>query len=101
MSISSKNAAMFALGTLFGTVGIKILTSKDARKVYTHATAAGLRARDSVMETVTLAQENWGDILADAQQINEDRAAAEAAAAEAAEAEAVTAEDAADESAEA
>lgn len=96
MSFSSKNAAMFALGTLFGTVGIKVLTSKDAKKVYTHATAAGLRAKDSVMETVTIAQENWGDILADAQQINEDRAAAEAAAAEAA-----MAEDAADESAEA
>ena len=79
MSSNLKNAAFFALGTLFGTAGIKILTSKDAKKVYTHATAAGLRAKDSVMETVSLVQENWGDILADAQQINEDRAAAEAA----------------------
>ena len=96
MSDISKNAAIFALGTLFGTVGIKVLTSKDAKKVYTHATAAGLRAKDSVMETVTLVQENWGDILADAQQINEDRAAAEAAAVDAA-----NAEDAADKSAEA
>ena len=76
---TTKNAALFALGTLFGSVGLKVLTSKDAKKVYTHATAAGLRAKDSVMETVTLVQENWGDILADAQQINEDRAAAEAA----------------------
>ena len=96
MSDISKKAAFFALGTLFGSVGLKVLTSKDAKKVYTHATAAGLRAKDSVMETVSLVQENWGDILADAQQINEDRAAAEAAAADAA-----IAEDAADESAEA
>ena len=96
MNDISKKAAFFALGTLFGSVGLKVLTSKDAKKVYTHATAAGLRAKDSVMETVSLVQENWGDILADAQQINEDRAAAEAAAADAA-----IAEDAADESAEA
>ena len=94
MSSISKNAAFFALGTLFGTVGIKVLTSKDAKKVYTHATAAGLRAKDSVMETVTQVQENWGDILADAQQLNEDRAAAEAAAA--AEAEAAEAAEAAE-----
>ena len=96
MNDISKKAAFFALGTLFGSVGLKVLASKDAKKVYTHATAAGLRAKDSVMETVSLVQENWGDILADAQQINEDRAAAEAAAVDAA-----NAEDAADESAEA
>ena len=79
-----KNAAFFALGTLFGTAGIKLLTSKDAKKFYTQATAAGLRAKDCVMETVTEVQENWGDILSDAKQINEERAAAEAAAVDAA-----------------
>ena len=84
---NTKNAAFFALGALFGSVGLKVLTSKDAKRVYTQATAAGLRAKDSVMETVTLVQENWGDILADAQQINEDRAAAEAAKVDAAAAE--------------
>ena len=38
--------ACFAGGTLFGSVGIKLLTSKDAKKAYVHATAAGLRAKD-------------------------------------------------------
>ena len=78
MDFSYKKLAWFVAGTLFGSAGIKILTSKDAKKVYTHMTAAGLRAKDCVMETVTTAQENWGDILADAKELNEARAAAEA-----------------------
>ena len=46
----------------FGSAGIKLLTSKDAKKAYTHITAAGLRMKDSVMETVTTVQENAADI---------------------------------------
>ena len=70
---------LFAAGVLFGTAGIKLLSSKDAKRVYTHATAATLRAKDSVMTTVTAIRENCGDILADAKAINERRAAEEAA----------------------
>lgn len=80
-----KKIALFAGGTLFGSAGIKLLSSKDAKKAYTHATAAVLRMKDSVMETVTVVQENCGDILADAKDINEARAAAEAQANELAE----------------
>ena len=68
---------LFAAGVLFGTAGIKLLSSKDAKKVYTECTAAVLRAKDCVMKTVTTVQENAGDIYADAQQINEDRQADE------------------------
>ena len=68
---------LFAAGVLFGTAGIKLLSSKDAKKVYTECTAAVLRAKETVMNTVTTVQENAGDIYADAQQINEDRKAAE------------------------
>ena len=71
-----KKAAIFACGTLLGSAGFKLLASQDARKVYTHATAAALRCRDSVMTTVTQVQEAAGDILADAKEINEARAAA-------------------------
>lgn len=70
-----KKLGLFAAGTLFGTAGIKILTSKDARKVYTEATAAALRAKECVMTTVTNVQEGAGDILADAKAINDQRAA--------------------------
>ena len=68
---------VFAAGILAGTVGVKLLTSKDAKKVYTHATAAVLRGKDSVVKTYTVAKENCSDILADAKAINEDRAAKE------------------------
>lgn len=64
----------FALGTLFGTAGIKALSSKDAKNVYVHTTAAALRAKESVMTTVTTVRENAEDILAMAKDINDARA---------------------------
>ena len=69
-----------ASGVLFGSAGFKLLSSKDAKKAYTHATAAALRVKESVMETVTSVQENAADILASAKEINEQRAKAEEAA---------------------
>ena len=75
-----KKLAIFASGVLFGTAGIKLLSSKDAKKAYTHTTAAVLRAKDSVMKTVTTARENVEDIYSDAKAINEQRAEDEAAA---------------------
>ena len=77
-----KTLGIFAGGLLAGTAGIKALSSKDAKKVYTNCLAAGLRAKDCIMDTVTKVQENAEDVLAEAKQINEDRAA-EGAAAEA------------------
>ena len=79
VNIDWKKAAIFAGGVLFGTAGVKVLASKDAKKVYTNCTAAALRAKDCVMKTATTMQENAEDILAEAQQINEKRAAEEAA----------------------
>ena len=73
-----KNFGLFAACVLFGTAGIKVLSSKDAKKVYTHTTAAVLRAKDSVMETVTTVRENAEDIYADAKAINQQRAQQEA-----------------------
>ena len=58
-----KKAGIFAGGVLFGTAGVIVL-----------------RAKDCVMKTATTVQENAEDILAEAQQINESRAAKEAEA---------------------
>lgn len=77
MSIGGK-IALFVGGTLFGSAGFKLLGSKDAKKVYTHVTAAALRCKDEVMRNVDLVQENCSDILADAKAINEARLAKEA-----------------------
>lgn len=70
--------ACFAGGALFGSFGLKLLTSKDAKKAYIHATAAGLRMKDCVMGTVTAVQESAADIVASAKDLNEQRAAKEA-----------------------
>lgn len=72
-----KNLALFAGGVLFGSAGIKLLSSKDAKKAYTHTTAAVLRMKETVMDTVTTVRENAGDILAEAKELNEQRAARE------------------------
>ena len=78
--INGKSTGIFAAGVLFGTAGIKILSSKDAKKVYTNCTAAVLRAKECVLDVAGTIQENAEDILAEAQQINESRAAKEAEA---------------------
>lgn len=75
--ISWKKAGIFAAGVLFGTAGIKVLSGKDAKKVYTGCTAAVLRAKECLMKTATTIQENANDIYEEAKQINEERAAEE------------------------
>ena len=73
--INKEKTGLFAAGVLFGTAGIKALSSKDAKNVYTNCTAAVLRAKDCVMKTATNIQENAEDIYAEAKSINEERAA--------------------------
>ena len=85
IKFDSKKTGIFAAGVLFGTAGIKVLTSKDAKKLYTNCTAAVLRAKSCVMKTASTIQENAEDIYAEAQQINEDREAAEEVVEDAAE----------------
>ena len=84
-----KKSGLFAAGVLFGTAGIKVLASDDAKKVYTGCTAAVLRA----MKTAAKVQENAEDIYAEAQQVNEDRAAKAEAVADAEEVAEETAEE--------
>ena len=68
-----KKCALFLGGLLFGTAGITLLSSKDAKRLYTEGTAAVLRAKECVMTKVTNIQESADDILADAKEINEQR----------------------------
>lgn len=65
--------AIFVGGMAASTLGVKLLTSKTAKKVYTHTTATVLRGKDAVMEGVTKVRESCDDIVADAKDINEKR----------------------------
>lgn len=76
MNMNWKKVSLFVGGALFGSAGIKALSSDDAKKLYTHTTAAVLRAKECVMTVATTLKENTDDILADAKEINEQRAAA-------------------------
>lgn len=68
---------LFGAGFLVGTAGVKFLSSKDMKKAYTQCTAAVLRAKDQIQTGAAVLKENCDDILADAKEINERRAAAE------------------------
>lgn len=81
--IDAKKTGIFAAGVLFGTAGIRLLSSRDAKKFYTNCTAAVLRAKASVMKTATTIQENAEDIYEEAKAINEEREEAEEALADA------------------
>lgn len=69
-----KTARLISYGFLLGTAGVSILSSKDAKCVYTHVTAAVKRGGDSVKKTWTTLKENCEDINADADDINQKRA---------------------------
>ena len=70
MSIWVK-AGIFVGGMAASTLGVKLLTSKTAKKVYSHTTAAAIRGKEAVMAGVTKVREGCDDIVADAKDINE------------------------------
>lgn len=63
--------AFMAGGFLAGTAGVSILSTDEAKKIYTGCTAAVLRGKDKVMEVTDSIRENCDDILADAEEIQE------------------------------
>ena len=75
--LDGKKTGIFAAGVLFGTAGIKVLSSKDAKKIYVSCTAAVLRAKECIMRMAGIVQENAEDIYEEALEVNEKRAAEE------------------------
>ncbi len=64
---------LFVGGLVFGTAGVAVLSSEDAKKAYTHCTAAVMRGRDCVVKRAEIIRENCEDISAAAKDINEER----------------------------
>ncbi len=75
--LDGKKTGIFAAGVLFGTAGIKVLSSKDAKKIYVSCTAAVLRAKECIMRMAGIVQENAEDIYSEAVEVNKKRAAEE------------------------
>lgn len=74
MSVNWTKVGLAVGGALFGSYGVKILSSKTMKAGYTHTTAAVLRMKDEVVKDFTTLKENCEDIAADAREINEERA---------------------------
>lgn len=67
----AKRLGWLAGGAFLGTAGVAALSSRDAKKAYTHVTATALRAQDCVLKKVANVKDNAQDILEDAKEINE------------------------------
>lgn len=70
-------ARLIGYGFILGTAGVKILSSSDAKRVYTHVTAAVMRGVDETVRIVQNVRENCEDIASEAKAMNEQRAAEE------------------------
>ena len=68
-----KGCVCFVSGVLFGTAGIKLLSSRDAKKAYVHTAAAALRVKECVMDTGNKVPRNSGGVLAETQADNKGR----------------------------
>lgn len=64
-----KQAKPFLGGLLFGTLGLKALGSKEAKRLYANVLAKGLHARDYIEASVDEWVQQGGDVLAEAQAI--------------------------------
>ncbi len=71
--MDKEKIGLFVGGLALGTVGLGILASKEAKKIYTCCTAAGLRAKECVLKKVTKIQVEAEDIVAEAKEMNEMR----------------------------
>jgi len=66
-----KNTGLIAAGFAVGTLGLRLLSSAQAKKLFTNVTAIVLHEKDYVMDNVTKAKETCNDIYEDAKTINE------------------------------
>lgn len=82
MMIPFAKIGLAATAVALGTAGVLILTSDDAKKVYTRVTAAALRAKDAMKDAASDVARSCSEILDDAVAYNEERAAAREAEAE-------------------
>lgn len=71
MKANFKHGGIFGAGLLIGTVGLKVLRSNCVKKAATQGIAAGLRAKECVMDATSRVQADVEDMVADAKVINE------------------------------
>ena len=65
----AKKSGVFAGGLLFGSLGLKLLASKDAKHVYAKAVATSYKLKDGIDATVSTVKQHADDVLEEAKDL--------------------------------
>ncbi|MGX7107960.1 DUF6110 family protein [Facklamia miroungae] len=65
----SKSSGLFLGGALFGSLGLKLLTSRKAKEKYAEVIAKSYQLKDELDASVSTIKQHTDDVLADAQEI--------------------------------
>lgn len=68
--LKGTHGLLLGAGVVIGSVGVKVLTSDSAKRVYVKAVAAGLRAKSACEDTLESARAEVDDIIAEASYLN-------------------------------
>lgn len=69
--LKGTHGLLLGAGVVIGSVGVKMLTSDSAKRVYVKAVAAGMRAKHACEDTFENARAEMDDIVAEAAYLNE------------------------------
>ena len=62
----AKKSSLFVGGVLFGSLGLKVLASKEAKHVYAKAVATSYKLKDGVNAAVSQVKQHADDVLEEA-----------------------------------
>nr|WP_228099293.1 DUF6110 family protein [Granulicatella sp. 19428wC4_WM01] len=66
-----KKSSVFLGGVAFGSAGLKLLASRDAKKVYAKVLATSYKMKDGLDATVSCVKQHADDVLQDAKYMYE------------------------------
>ena len=67
----AKKSSLFLGGVAFGTLGLKVLASKEAKKGYSKALAKAYKLKDGLDASVSVVKQHGDDVLQDAKYLYE------------------------------
>ena len=73
----AKKSGVFAGGVLFGSLGLKLLASKDAKHVYAKAVATSYKLKDGIDAPVSTVKQHADDVLEEAKDLYAEEKSAE------------------------
>ena len=73
----AKKSSVFAGGVLFGSLGLKLLASKEAKHVYAKAVATSYKLKDGIDATVSTVKQHADDVLEEAKDLYAEEKSAE------------------------